>query len=61
MHNRTPVRERRLYLFLDARHPELLATLAERRRIDEPLAAQLDAALEDFSTSAEPSRLPAAA
>jgi F-type H+-transporting ATPase subunit alpha len=53
--------ERRLYPFLETRHPELLATLAEKRQIDDALAAQLDRALEEFATSGEPSRLPAAA
>jgi F-type H+/Na+-transporting ATPase subunit alpha len=53
--------ERRLYTFLDARHPQLLATLAERGQIDDALAALLDRALVEFSASGKPSHLPAAA
>jgi F-type H+-transporting ATPase subunit alpha len=42
--------ERELYGFLETRHPAILATLAERKQIDDRLRTTLDAALREFAT-----------
>src|SRR5436189_400895 len=40
--------EEELYRFLETRHPAILATIADRKRIDEQLATALNDALEEF-------------
>ena len=40
--------ESELYVFFETRYAAILAALAERKRIDTPLAAALDAALDTF-------------
>jgi F-type H+/Na+-transporting ATPase subunit alpha len=40
--------ENELYAFLDARHPRILATLADTKQIDDQLATALNEALEGF-------------
>jgi len=41
--------ERELHGFLETRHPSILAILAERKQIDDRLAAVLDGALDEFA------------
>src|SRR5437762_2342649 len=42
--------ETELFAFLETRHPAILATIADRKRIDEQLATALNDALEEFVT-----------
>jgi F-type H+-transporting ATPase subunit alpha len=42
--------ESELFAFLETRHPAILATIADRKRIDEQLATALNDALEEFVT-----------
>ena len=39
-----------LFAFFETRHPAILATIADRKRIDEQLATALNDALEEFVT-----------
>jgi F-type H+/Na+-transporting ATPase subunit alpha len=40
--------ERELYAFLEAKHPEVLTSLREKREITDDVKAKIDAALADF-------------
>lgn len=42
--------ERELYVFLETRHPAILATLAERKQFDDHLTVTLDGVLREFAT-----------
>src|SRR6187200_2036861 len=41
--------ETEMYRFFDARHPDLLKTIADKKQIDDELKAQIGAALKEFS------------
>jgi F-type H+/Na+-transporting ATPase subunit alpha len=53
--------ESELFAFLETRHPAILATIADRKRIDEQLATALNDALEEFVTRSRTPGLAAAA
>ena len=40
--------EAELYRFLDSRHPEVLAGIAEKKILDDDLKAKLEASLAEF-------------
>jgi len=53
--------ERELYTFLETRHPAILATLADTKKIDDRLATVLDGALDEFTSVLQRRTLPLAA
>jgi F-type H+-transporting ATPase subunit alpha len=53
--------ESQLHAFLETRHPAILASLADRKQIDDQLATTLNAALEEFVAFGRTPRLAAAA
>jgi F-type H+-transporting ATPase subunit alpha len=53
--------ERELYGFFETRHPAILATLTERKQIDDELTCRLDGALREFTTVFQQTRQLAAA
>jgi F-type H+/Na+-transporting ATPase subunit alpha len=53
--------ESELYTFFETRHTAILATLADGKAIDGPLASLLDTALEEFETVRKTVGLAAAA
>ena len=46
--DRLGVYETELYRFLDARHPGILKTIAEKKQIDDALKAEVNTALKEF-------------
>ena len=52
------VYENELYQFLDTRKPQLLASLAEKKQIDDAIKADLKQALKEFGDSSRPQGRP---
>jgi F-type H+/Na+-transporting ATPase subunit alpha len=53
--------ETELYRFVETRHPGILATLQDKKQMDDQLKAQIDAALKEFGTEFAAGRKAAAA
>jgi F-type H+/Na+-transporting ATPase subunit alpha len=42
--------EKELYSFLDAKHPEVLTAIREKKELSDDVVAKLDGALNEFGT-----------